>query len=123
VKLILFTSLRNKLLLLLSIVLILGGWSSQSDPIKEMSLYKKIDEISSLLDENRWKDALEAADSLKTHYKKEKWKLQLLGDEYEYGDIDREISKLEVAVKEQDKVQCKLSLAAIRTNLDSIYSL
>jgi hypothetical protein len=110
-------------MLLLAAILITGGWSSMSIEPKTNNIFDKIDEINMSIRQLDWERVNEEADTLKVLYAKEKWKLQLLGDEREYEQVENEIFRFKEAAEEKDKSQSKIILSSIRTTLKNIYSL
>lgn len=87
------------------------------------AFFKHINDIESELGERNWEELTIQANELKDMYKKDKWKLQLLGDEGEYETLDESINKLIAAVKEKDKINVRMELASIQTLFESIYTL
>lgn len=115
---------QNVLFGLLAIVLVIGGgWSFSLETEKDRPLNAKIKEITHLINGDQWGQAMQETDVLRELYQKEKWKLQLLGDEMEYEQIDQELEKLPTAIHEQDGTQAKMILSTIRALLHNIYSM
>ncbi|MBA4495421.1 DUF4363 family protein [Paenactinomyces guangxiensis] len=102
--------------LLLSIFL-LGAWAPQTVQIKEEPLLKKIAQIESFIDQQRWDQAQTEVNRLEHLYKKEKWKLQLFGDQMKYERIRQEMAQLKIALEEKDQTEAKIKLATIRSIL------
>lgn len=111
------------LLVLLVVTVMIGSWTSPAEAAQDKPLVSKMKKIVHLVNDQQWDQAIEEVDGLKKLYNKEKWKLQLLGDEAEYEQIDQELEKLTVAVKERDRTQAKIIMSTVRTLLKNIYSM
>lgn len=90
---------------------------------KEKPLISKIERIEKLVEERAWEHAASEADALKHLYQKEKWKLQLLGDEGEYEQLDQELEKLSAAIANRNSTEALVILSAARVVLQNIYSM
>ncbi|GAA0593614.1 hypothetical protein GCM10009001_07230 [Virgibacillus siamensis] len=88
----------------------------------EQAFYQEIQEINDTVDQADWKQTKAGVKKLSKVYKKQKWKLQLLGDEAEYEGINVELQVLKQSVQAKDKTQVKVSLGTIRGHLLDIYS-
>ncbi|XEC93459.1 DUF4363 family protein [Paenibacillus tarimensis] len=91
--------------------------ASFTDPVIE-----KVQSINKLVEQHLWEQASQASGTIKQVFHKNKWKYQLLGDEAEYEQLEREIDKLSAAVHEKDSTQSKIIVAAILSILEHIYS-
>ncbi|GGJ67822.1 DUF4363 family protein [Virgibacillus salexigens] len=87
------------------------------------TFFNHINEFEKGLDQPNWEDLSIKADELKKMYEKDKWKLQLIGDEGEYEDLNESISNLIATVKEKDTLSTRMEIATTRTLLEDIYSL
>lgn len=114
---------KKRLCGLLIILLLTGGWLGVGEAAKSEPLYDKMKEVSQLINDEKWDSAAKEAAALKALYRKEKWKLQFLGDETEYQQIYLELEKLLAAVDEQDRTQAKIILSNIRAIVHNIYSM
>lgn len=87
------------------------------------AFFNQINDIENALEKPSWDMVTTEAEKLKKLYEKEKWKLQLLGDEDEYESLYESINKLIVATEEQDRTNIRLELSIIHTHIGDIYSL
>lgn len=87
------------------------------------ALFTHVKTIENFIDNEDWDQLNQQVDQLNTLYEKNKWKLQLLGDEDEYESLTETIDRLIVAIDEQDKTQAKLELATVKSILKELYSL
>lgn len=110
----------KKIIVVSCILLILSGCEMNAGG---NTFYHQINEIEIALENSDWDETLSEAENLKEMYKKQKWKLQLLGDENEYEGLNESIHKLISAIKLQDLVSIKMELITIQTNIENIYSL
>lgn len=92
--------------------------SPSPDPI-----YRQAKSISTFINHKDWEKAIQKSDELKKLYQDNRWKYQLLGDEGEYEELNREIDRLRAAVKEKDRKQANIMIAAILSILEEIYSM
>jgi hypothetical protein len=90
---------------------------------KPNPILQQLNKIQASINHADWKKAETEAKQLEHIYKKNVWKLQLLGDEAEFEAIHRDISQLKAAIQEQDKAQTKVLIAEITAILEDIYSL
>lgn len=110
----------NKLIFIVSLLLVLTG----CDVIIGGDLYfNQINQIEDSLEDPDWDTINSQAKELKHMYKRNKWKLQLLGDEGEYERLDESINKLITAIKEKDMIFIRMELTMIQTDIENIYSL
>lgn len=87
------------------------------------AFFHQINEIENALEDSNWDEVTHQAEKLKDLYKKDKWKLQLLGDEDEYEGLYESINKLIVATEEKDVVNIRMELSLVHTIIEDIYSL
>ncbi|WP_245799369.1 DUF4363 family protein [Virgibacillus siamensis] len=88
----------------------------------EKAFFHEMQDINKTVEQKDWDQAKANVKKLSQLYKKEKWKLQLLGDEAEYEGINVELQVLKESVQAKDKTQTKVSLGTIRGHLKDIYS-
>lgn len=84
---------------------------------------EQIKMMETKFNEEDWTQLQSKADHLKKLYKEQQWKLQLLGDEGEYEDLNISINRLLIAIEEEDKTEAKLEMTTIQSLIDDIYSL
>lgn len=99
--------------------LLLIGCSNEK--IKSLPIYKKSEEITDLINHSQWEKAGNEAKAISDIYKKNKWKLQLLGEELEYNELEQEISKLQISIEEKDKLESKTNIVLIQDYIRAIY--
>lgn len=75
------------------------------------------------VEQENWTELENYITKFKDLYDKEKWKVQLLGDEGEYETLEENIDHLIVSIQEKDILETKLTLATIKSLLNFIYSL
>lgn len=110
----------KKILIYLGFFLLLTGCENN---IGGDAFFQQISEIENKLEEPNWKEVVIQAEVLKELYKKDKWKIQLLGDEDEYESLYESINKLITASEEEDFINAKMELTTIHTHIEDIYSL
>nr|WP_253288761.1 DUF4363 family protein [Amphibacillus sp. MSJ-3] len=101
-------------------ILLLTGCSNQ---VGGEAFFNHLDEFEKELDQPNWTELSIQADELKEMYEKNKWKLQLIGDEGEYEELYKSISNLIATVKEEDTLSTRMEIATTRALLEGIYSL
>jgi hypothetical protein len=89
----------------------------------ENDFSEKISSIEQALLKPDWEQLQSLSKELKLLYKKNQWKIQLLGDEDEYESLQESIHHFIVAIEEQDLTETKLEMATIKTFMEDIYSL
>ncbi|WP_052345868.1 DUF4363 family protein [Paucisalibacillus sp. EB02] len=94
-----------------------------TEPIGGDYFFDKIQSLEVELNKEDWHNANLLLKDMKNLYKKNDWKLQLLGDEAEYEGMNEAISRLSAAIKSEDSKQALLELASIRAYLEEIYSM
>ena len=110
--------------LICSILWAAFGWPADQAQAQGVDpVTKQAKHILELIERNEWQQAIEPTEKLKQLYLKNKWKYQFLGDEEEYEQLNREIAKLRVAIKEQDTLESKIIIASILSIIHDIYSL
>lgn len=110
----------NKIIIILCFLLFLVGCENN---VSGHAFFNQINEIENTLEYPNWDKITAQAEELKEMYKKDKWKLQLLGDEDEYESLYESINKLIVAIEEKDRTNIRLELSVIHTHIEDIYSL
>jgi hypothetical protein len=111
--------LRRICLIVFSCLLLVGGCSD--DKIKNKPIYQQTAELENLINQEHWDEASNKIKEVQQIFETNKWKYQFLGDEREYGGLDEEISKLEVAIEEKNKIEAKQSIVLIELYLHSLY--
>ncbi|KEF35960.1 protein of unknown function (DUF4363) [Schinkia azotoformans MEV2011] len=91
------------------------------EKIKNKPIYQKSEEIMDLLNHSQWEKAGDEAKAISDLYKKSRWKLQLLGGEMEYSELEQEISKLKISIEEKDKREAKTNIVLIQDYIKAIY--
>ena len=108
------------IIIFLIITIFIGGCA---EPIGGDYFFDKVKSLEVAISKEDWQSANVQLKDLKKLYKKNDWKLQLLGDESEYEGINEAISRLSAAIKSEDTKQALLELATIRAYLEEIYSM
>ncbi|TXL64055.1 DUF4363 family protein [Cerasibacillus terrae] len=111
---------KTTILFCFCILLILVGCENN---VGGHAFFNQINEIENSLEDPNWDKITLQAEELKEMYKKDKWKLQLLGDEEEYETLYESINKLIIAIEEKDRTNIRLELSVIHTHIEDIYSL
>jgi len=106
-------------IILLSIMFVAGC----TEPIGGDYFFDNIQSLELELEKEDWQHANLQLKDMKNLYKKNNWKLQLLGDEAEYEGINEAISRLSAAIKSEDSKQALIELATIQAFLVEIYSM
>ncbi len=112
--------MMKRMVLLSLLILFISGCSGITG---KDSFQNSVKNIAVLLEEERWPDVRKECRELLNIYRKNEWKLQLIGDEEEYEELFKCINRLLTIAEEQDKVRAKMELATIRTIIENIYSL
>ncbi|MFC0300811.1 DUF4363 family protein [Virgibacillus soli] len=110
---------RKKWVLLCMLVLLVGC----SNVTGKKALSAHIDQLEEALNKQDWEPLQDQATELKDLYDKNKWKIQLIGDEGEYEQLDESIDKFIAAIEMRKQTEAKLELATIRSLVQAIYSL
>ena len=87
------------------------------------SFYKNVEAIELAVQDENWSSLNKLSKELDEIYKRQEWKIQLLGDESEYETLQESIDHLLVSIESEDLLQTKLELSTIKTLLQFIYSL
>lgn len=106
-------------IIIITCFFILVGCSDEK--IKRLPIYKKSEDITNLVNQSQWEKASDEAKAIADLYKKTKWKLQLLGEELEYNELEQEISKLQISIEEKDKLEAKTNIVLIQDYIRAIY--
>jgi hypothetical protein len=101
-------------IMLLSIIFVAGC----TEPIGGDYFFENIQSLEADLKNENWQNANIQLKDMKDLYKKNDWKLQLLGDEGEYEGMNESISRLSAAIESEDSKQALLELATIRAYLE-----
>lgn len=109
--------------MLIGIVLLSVVLASCSNVTGHAHFNENITALEEYLDKAEWRNLQTQAKDLKTLYKDQLWKLQLLGDEGEYEGLNESINRLLKTIEQQDVTQAKLALETVKTIIDDIYSL
>lgn len=97
--------------------------SACSNTIGGDLFFNHMDQLEQALDHPEWEQITLQADELKDIYEDNKWKLQLLGDEGEYEQLNESINKIIAAAKEEDTTNVRMELATAKSLVTDIYSL
>ena len=87
------------------------------------AFFDQINEVEGRMEAQDWAGVVTKAEELKELYRKDKWKLQFLGDEDEYESLYEAINKLIAAGEVEDEANIRMELSVIHTHIDDIYSL
>src|SRR5699024_6949518 len=87
------------------------------------AFFNHLDEFENGLDQQDWDELSIQTNKLKEMYEKNKLKLQLNGDEGEYEELYKSISKLIATDKEEDTLSTRIEIATTSSLLEGIYSL
>jgi len=112
--------LLRKIATIVILFFVLTGCSSHTG---HADFDQNIHEIEQKLIAEDW-DALKyQLNELMKAYKKNDWKIQLIGDEGEYERLHESINRLLTAVDAKEKNEARIELATLKTIVDDIYSL
>ncbi|GAQ17717.1 hypothetical protein OPHB3_1642 [Oceanobacillus picturae] len=109
----------NKLLVLCCFLFL----TACTNQIGGKPFFEHIDKLEDGLDQPNWEELSIQAKELKKMYEKNKWKIQLLGDEGEYESLNESLNNLLATIKEEDALTTRMELATILTLFEDIYSL
>jgi Domain of unknown function (DUF4363) len=110
----------KKILILFSLFLIL---TACNEPIAGQPFFDRISSLEKSIKDEDWKKSQKQLQELKSHYKENMWKLQLIGDESEYEGMHESLLRLEAALEQEDSTQALIELSNIKAYLEQIYSL
>lgn len=110
----------KKAIFILCFLLFLTACTS---PIGGAAFFDHIDALEKELDQPDWEEISIQAKKLKKMYEKDKWKIQLIGDEGEYEELYKSINNILATVKEKDTLSTRMEIANTRSLLEDIYSL
>jgi hypothetical protein len=99
--------------------IILAGCSAHE--VKNKPIYQSTTEMKEIVDQGKWKKAKNKVEEMHHLFHKNKWKYRFMGDEREYGGLEEEISRLQISIEEQDKLEAKKSIALIELYIQSLY--
>ncbi|MBM0066788.1 DUF4363 family protein [Alkalicoccobacillus gibsonii] len=109
----------NKIILFTVIILLLSGCNVVGGDL----FYNPLNQIEETLDQSDWEQAEKYANAFEDIYQKNKWKLQLIGDEGEYEGLNESIQRMIAGVKQKDMTNVRIELATARSLISDIYSL
>ncbi|RKD24973.1 hypothetical protein BEP19_03815 [Ammoniphilus oxalaticus] len=89
---------------------------------KHETIFEQFEQLAQNVEREYWNRAAQDRQKVSVWYKKNKWKLQWLGDEAEYEQIYTDLDQLKSAIEEQDKLQAKMLISSIRATLRQIYN-
>ncbi|MCR8660131.1 DUF4363 family protein [Paenibacillus endoradicis] len=110
----------QKAMLCIMILIIVSGCSAQNG---KNEFKENITQLEQLLNNKDTVSTKVKVEELLKVYKKNEWKLQLLGDEGEYERLHESIQRIIVAIDEEDYTEAKIELSTTKTILEDIYSL
>lgn len=108
---------------IMGIVLLIGADFAGKNGAESNELLFQIEAIESSVENETWTLAEEQSKELVNVYDRQKWKLQLIGDEEEYEELIQNINMLKAVISERDATQSKMLISRIRSIVDTIYSL
>lgn len=108
-------------MLIVCSVFILGAWTPFSS--HKQKLESVLTKIDLHIDQFNWNKAKSDTRQFTKIYEKEKWLLQLLGDEGEYEEMNHSINKLKAALQTKDDTEAKMEIANIEAVIEEIFSL
>ncbi|GAA4722912.1 DUF4363 family protein [Brevibacillus fulvus] len=115
--------MKRHFLLYLVLALVTTGLTPTQVSAAPDPFMQQIEKITALVEQKNWTEAEKHTDKLPEVFKRVKWKYQLLGDENEYEEIEKEIFNVRAAVHKKDSTQAAVSLASIRAMVHLIYTL
>lgn len=110
----------RKKILYIAMIILLSGCAITLD---NGSLLDQVNQLEQALDDPNWNEINEKTYQIKSIYEKNKWKIQLLGDEGEYEGLNEGINRVIAATKERDTTNVRLELATVKSLIKDIYSL
>jgi len=84
------------------------------------TIFEKIEVMKTHVNQENWDQATKMYDQLDLWYRKNRWKLQLLGDEAEYEEVAHDISRIRITLEEKDKLESKMLIENLKTTLKQI---
>lgn len=112
---------KGMLILIVLSIFLVGAWTPFGSHKQTMD--HVLTNVDSYVEQQQWSKAQSEADQFTRIYKKEKWLLQLMGDEGEYEGLNHSIDKLKAALKTKSDTQSKMEIANIKAILEEIFSL
>lgn len=109
----------KKIILYTVIIILLSGCNVVGGDL----FYNPLNQIEETLDQSDWDQAEKYASVFEDIYRKNKWKLQLIGDEGEYEGLNESIQRMIASIKEKDMKNVRVELATARSLISDIYSL
>lgn len=110
----------KKIIICISLFILLSGCAKT---IGGDVFLNHIDQLEHALDRPDWAEITPQVHELKEIYEKNKWKLQLLGDEGEYERLNESINRIIAVTKGKDTTNVRVELATARSLIEDIYSL
>lgn len=114
--------MKKRWMILVLVLFQFSLFSASIQGAESLTIFEKIEKLKSHVHHENWDEAMVINDDLKGWYTKNKWKLQLLGDESEYEEVEHDISKLKSALEEKDKSESKIMIENLKTTLKQIES-
>ncbi|WP_096188029.1 DUF4363 family protein [Evansella halocellulosilytica] len=114
---------KNHFFHLLLIIIFLTSCSNVLITDNDELLFNKIDELLEEIEEEQWEQAQSRIEEFENSYNERKWKMQLLGVVDDFKDIEGELEKVKVSVREEDDLEAKIGLYEIRHRMRMIYDL
>ncbi|WP_249869991.1 DUF4363 family protein [Oceanobacillus saliphilus] len=112
--------MKKFLFIFMALLILLSGCTNK---VGGDYFFKQINMLEQSLENPDWKKIATQVEALKDMYDKNKWKVQLIGDEGEYEGIDESIRRLIAAIKEEDIINIRMELATIESLLEGVYTL
>ena len=109
----------KKMVVSLLVIILFAGCEKTSG---EDIFLAHIDQLEEALEHRDWDTVQNRAKGLRNMYEKNKWKLQLLGDEGEYEGLNESINRIIAAIMEEDATNVRIEIATARTIIKDIYS-
>lgn len=110
----------KKFVLCLVGIMLITGCSAQTG---EKDLMKTIENIEQGIAQEDISFLKEQANLIKELYKKNDWKIHLIGDEGEYERLNESINRLIAAIDAEELTDAQIELATLKTIVHDIYSL
>lgn len=112
---------KSGLLFIFVSIILVGAWTPFGS--HKQKLDQALDKINTYVSHQQWAQAEHEHEHLMKVYHKEKWLLQLMGDEGEYEEINHSVNKLEAAIKTKSVTQAKMEIGNLKAVIYEIFSL
>ncbi|GAA0488084.1 hypothetical protein GCM10008986_12080 [Salinibacillus aidingensis] len=109
----------KKLIYMTLILCIITGCSATQETTKKFNEY--LNQLEMSIQTNDWKQANKQVKKVKKQHDKELWKMQLLGEDRIYDNIQLSISHLKAAVKAENKKEIIKQTETIRFYVTEIF--